>query len=335
MTATPIVRRWPSFRSTPRKSGGEQQADGRRGEMWGRFLGADRDPNTISLGLWEFFHDLRRTGELDARGNRVAEGGRCPAGERCVEADLMWLKRVFKWAVNWKLPQGHYLMRESPVRGYDIPTEKNPRRPVATADRYESIRGVSDQVLMEVRWHGKRMKQRSYLSELLDLAHATGRRISAICQLRYEDLRLEKTSEQPFGAIRWPGDTEKEGREWTSPLNPIARSAIDRVLVERPGIGAAPMFPRPTNGDKAIRYELASDWLRKPEVLVGVEPHDGRLWHAYRAGWATSRKTLPVQDVADAGGWRSNQIVRDLYQQADRSTILKAVLHSDELRDAK
>jgi len=187
---------------TPRKSGGEQQADGRRGEMWGRFLGADRDPNTISLGLWEFFHDLRRTGEIDARGNRVAEGGRCPARERCVEADLMWLKRVFKWAVNWRLPQGHYLMRESPVRGYDIPTEKNPRRPVATADRYESIRGVSDQVLMEIRWHGKRVKQRSYLSELLDLAHATGRRISAICQLRYEDLRLEKTSEQPFGAIR-------------------------------------------------------------------------------------------------------------------------------------
>lgn len=34
-------------------------------------------------------------------------------------------------------------------------------------------------------------EQRSYLSELLDLAYATGRRISAICQLRYDDLRLE------------------------------------------------------------------------------------------------------------------------------------------------
>ena len=95
------------------------------------------------------------------------------------------------------------------------------------------------------------------------------------------------------------------------------------------------MFSRPTQSDKPIRYELASDWLRRAETLVGVEPHEGRLWHAYRAGWATSRKTLPVQDVADAGGWKTNQIVRDLYQLADRSTILKAVLHSDELRDVK
>lgn len=33
-----------------------------------------------------------------------------------------------------------HLMRENPVRGYDIPSEKNPRRPIATTDRYEAIR---------------------------------------------------------------------------------------------------------------------------------------------------------------------------------------------------
>ena len=226
-------------------------------------------------------------------------------------------------------------MRENPVRGYDIPSEKNPRRHVATTDRYEAIRGVSDQVQMEIRWHGKRTKQRSYLSEILDLAYATGRRISAICQLRYDDVRLEKTAEQPYGAIRWPGDTDKEGREWTSPLNPVARAAIDRVLAERPGIGAAPVFACPRQSDRSIRYELASDWLRKAETLARVDSHKGRLWHAYRAGWATSRKTVPIQDVAAAGGWKTNQIVQDLYQQADPSTILEAVMHAGELREAK
>ena len=225
-------------------------------------------------------------------------------------------------------------MRENPVRGYEIPIEKNPRRPVATTDRYEAIRGVSDQVEMEILWHGKRTKQRSYLSELLDLAYATGRRISAICQLRYDDLRLEKTAEQPYGAIRWPGDTDKEGMEWTSPLNPIARAAIDRVLAERRGIGAVPMFPCPKQAGASIRYELASDWLKKAETLVEIKTHKGRLWHAYRAGWATARKTIPVQDVAAAGGWKTNQIVQDLYQQADPSTTLKAVLHTGELREA-
>ena len=51
-------------------------------------------------------------------------------------------------------------MRENPVRGYEIPRELNPRRPVATTDRYEAIREVSDEVQMEIRWFGKRTKQR-------------------------------------------------------------------------------------------------------------------------------------------------------------------------------
>ena len=40
---------------------------------------------------------------------------------------------------------------------------------------------------------------------------------------------------------------------------------------------------------------------------------------------------LPPGGCPAAGGWKTNQIVRDLYQQADASTILKAVLHAGEL----
>ena len=107
------------------------------------------------------------------------------------------------------------------------------------------------------------------------------------------------------------------------------------MLAERPGIGAAPMFPCPKQSDTSIRYERASDWLRKAETFAGAETHKGRLWHAYRAGWATSRKTVPIQDVAAAGEWKTNQIVQDLYQQADPSTILEAVMHASELREVK
>ena len=95
------------------------------------------------------------------------------------------------------------------------------------------------------------------------------------------------------------------------------------------------MFACLRQSDKPIRYELASDWLKKAEALAGVEPHEGRLWHAYRAGWATARKRVPIQDVAKAGGWKTNQIVQDLYQQADPSTILEAVLHTSEIREAQ
>ena len=131
---------------------------------------------------------------------------------------------------------------------------------MATQDRFEAIRKVSDQVLMDVRWEGKREERRSYLSELIDLANGTGRRLSAICSLRFEDLRL---SEGPYGSIRWPADTDKTGRETVVPIGPDVRKAVDRVRKERPGIGTAPLFPKPTDPAEPMSSHLAAKWLRK------------------------------------------------------------------------
>lgn len=223
-------------------------------------------------------------------------------------------------------------MRENPVRGYDVPKEKNPLRPVATQDRFEAIRKVSDQVMMDVRWNGKREEQRSYLSELLDLANGTGRRLSAICGLRFQDLRL---SEGPHGSIRWPADTDKGGRETIVPIGPDVRKAVNRILAERPGLGSAPLFPKPTDPSEPITSHLASKWLRKGEELAEVEPQKGSLWHAYRRKWATERKHLPDVDVAAAGGWKETTSLKRAYQQADSETMLKVVLGAGELREAK
>jgi integrase len=194
----------------------------------------------LRLAQWEAFIDARSSGRVDPRGKVVGEADRTPVRTRSVEADLKWLRWVFNWAAKWRTPQGHYLMRENPVRGYEIPTEKNPRRPVASQDRFEAIRKVSDDHQMELRWNGGREQQRSYLSELLDIVNGTGRRISAVCQLRYHDLRL---AEGPYGSIRWPADTDKQGRETVVPMSPQVRRAIDRCTQDRPGIGSAPLFP--------------------------------------------------------------------------------------------
>jgi hypothetical protein len=60
------------------------------------------------------------------------------------------------------------------------PSEKNPRRPVASTDRYEAMRAVADRVTMKIRHDGHRREQPSYLPELLDIAAGAGRRITAI-----------------------------------------------------------------------------------------------------------------------------------------------------------
>ena len=153
---------------TPRKSLRDQRGDARLAEMWKRWLGAGKDPHQVTLGEWETFADRRATGEIDGRAGRVADPReRRPVRPGTVGGDLKWLRGVFRWATRWQ-SSGTYLMRENPVRGYETPTSANPRRPVATQDRYEAIRAVSDRHTMEIRWGGKRIPVRSYLSELLD-----------------------------------------------------------------------------------------------------------------------------------------------------------------------
>lgn len=317
---------------TPRKSHGVQKSDDRRIEMWTRFLGAGKDPHVISLRECEGFIDARRSGAMDARGRSAPEGKRKPVRARPVEIDLKWLKAVLNWGTKWRTRESHYLIRENPVRGYEIPTERNPRRPVVSQARYEATRAVSDQIMMEIRWDRGRQEKRSYLSEILDIVNGTGRRISAVCSLTYEDLRL---ADGPYGFIRWPSDTDKMKRETTVPISPGVRQALNRVMLERPGLGSAPLFPSPLDPAQSMTRHLADKWLRKAERLALLEPQERSLWHAHRRKWGSERKHLPDVDVAAAGGWKDASSFKSAYQHADPDTILRVVLSGGELREMK
>jgi len=330
-TLAQVFARYLTYR-TPKKNLDEQKADRRRAAMWLRVLGSHKDPHLIALSEWERFIDLRSSGAINALGEPVAEAKRRPVRARTVQHDCLWLRFTLGWAARWREGDGHYLLRENPVRGFEAPVEENPRRPVATTDRYEALRTVSDRVQMEVRWAGRRERQRSYLSEVLDLAYGTGRRISAILQLRYEDLRLDV---KPYGAIRWPAATDKQGRETVAPITPTVRGALDRVLRERPGIGARYLFPSPETPDRPVTHELAGAWLREAERLAGLPKQEGSLWHAYRRAWATARKHLPLSDTAAAGGWACTETLLRCYQQPDEATMLAVVLNGAELRERK
>ena len=335
VTLDQVIRAYLEYR-TSRKSLREQRVDKRLAELWKRFLGSSKEPHRLSLREWERFIDQRVTGEIDGRANRVPDPKKQrPVRPGTVGGDLDWLGGVFRWATLWRLPNGTYLMRENPVRGYETPMSANPRRPVASQNRFEAIRARADEHTMEIRWNGKRTPVRSYLGELLDIANGTGRRISAICVLRYDDLNLGRTEHAPHGSITWPADTDKMGYEKTVPIDPTVRAALDRVLTERPGIGAAPLFPTPGDNTSPLTRHLADKWLREGEKLAGVEPQKGSLWHAYRRKWATERKHLPVQDVARAGGWKSNVVVQNIYTQADDETMLQVVLDHGQLREAR
>jgi integrase len=306
----------------------------RESAFWKAALGEGADPTRVTQDDLEGIMRLRRSGAIDARGGHVAAEKRCAVRVRAVASDLEFLRAALRWAVHKKR-----LLRVNVMDGFEIPDEPNPRRPVATADRYERSRAKADQVTMELRGEGKRVEVPSYLPELLDLAYATGRRIGAICALRYADLRLDVTAEAPYGATVWPAATDKMGKEWMAPIDRRAREALDRIGADREvGVRgkwpASPwLFPSPRNPSRPLSKDLASEWLERAEALAELPKLDGSLWHAYRRGWATARKHYPLADVAAAGGWKDTTTLRTVYTQADAATVRRVVLEPIELRE--
>ncbi|MCH7856763.1 MAG: tyrosine-type recombinase/integrase [Gemmatimonadetes bacterium] len=312
---------------TPTKSEKAQEEDRRRFELWMSHLGPRHDPHAITMHQWAEFARLRLAGEVNAKGEPVPKGDWKPLRPRTVEKEQRFLHAVYRWAWMWK-PQPGFpsLMRENPLRSRDLfPFEKeeNPYRPTATEDRYLRTRTHAESVVAHVWWTGERTKQKSDLLEILDIVHGTGRRIRAILALRFADLRLERTTEAPHGAIMWPGDTDKQGKAWASEMTREVRAAIDRVMTRRPDrAGTLPLFPSPTDPDmlRSVSYERASCWLRRAEMLAGLEKLKHGLWHPYRRKWATERKHHPDKDVAEVGGWKSTETLRRCYQQSDPET---------------
>lgn len=289
--------------------------------MWARFLGASSDVAKIDLGQWDDFIRYRTSGAINASGVHVEFEDREPVRVITVVQDLKHLRSVLRWATRWRVEGGAYLLKENPVRGYPVPKAGKPRRSVATMARYERLRAEAGELQMRVQWNVRAVQQPSYLPELLDIVVGTGRRISAVLQLRYENLK----SDGPYGSIRWPGDTDKMGQAWDAPVNPTVRAALDRVLRERPGIGRAFLFPAPSNLSKPLCRGTADLWLARAEALAGLEPLEHGRWHPYRRMWATERKHLPAQDVAQAGGWSSIETMQTCYQHADAETLLEVV----------
>ena len=129
----------------------------------------------------------------------------------------------------------------------------------------------------------------------------------------------------PQGGLRWRAESDKQGFESVTPLSGQARVELDRYLAKTPRLGDVPLFPAPTDPSKPIRKDLAGDWLMKAERLAKQPKLRGTRWHGYRRLFATELKSVPVQDVAAAGGWKSIETVQRLYQQAEPSGVLSAI----------
>lgn len=315
----------------PALSGGwRKEAQSRRNlfeACWGK------DKLVVDIGQDDVDHYCRqrRAGTLTPLGPGKGRGSRKPVKVRdgTLENNFRWLATVFNWGMRYKVG-GKRFLSENPLHDVEVPKENNPRRPVASHQRF-----------LKTLEHVDAVDPKGRLRAILCLARYTGRREGAICGLMASDLLLtpqrvrtalaeagmdERIADHmPHGAVRWSDQSDKMGYLFISPLSEPAREALNDYLKQNPRGGDVPLFPAPKDRDKCIRNDFAGRWLLKAEKLAEQPKLRGGIFHPYRRLWASERKHLPDTDVAAGGGWKDTRAMKQSYQQADPATVLQVV----------
>ena len=293
--------------------------------------GPDKVVTSVSQTDVDTYGSARRGGTLSPLGKGEGRGDRPPVHVRdgTLDGDFRWLSSVFNWARRHKHEDGRRLLAENPLHDVEWPREKNPRRPVASHQRYKATIAHADAVDPKGR-----------LRCILALARYTGRRESAICGLRASDLLLlaerhraalaatggdERDAEYAdLGAIRWAPENDKMGNLFIAPLSTAAREEVDLYLQRNPRVGDVPLFPG-SDPSKPIRRDVAARLLLKAEVAAHIPKMAGGVFHPYRRLWASERRHQPDVDVAAAGGWKDVRALKSSYQHADAEKVRSVV----------
>lgn len=249
-----------------------------------------------------------------------------PVRARSTDADLAVLNIMLRWATTVRRPDGKRWLQDNPLTGVRRKREQNPRRPVASLDRYlqtrEATRTMADAAPSEterMRW--------TRMELALVLAKETGRRLSSIRNLLWDDIDCND------GSIRWRAEFDKKGHE---SVIPIPDELVEEIRQFRRRLGALSgwVFARESDGAEPMDRHLFDKWLTVAEQHAGLEKLKGGLWHPYRRMWATARSHLPLKQVAVAGGWKDTETLLTCYQHPDRDSLLNVMRDERPLREA-
>lgn len=284
------------------------------------FFGAECEVRCLSVQDQTAYTRARLAG-----GIQLPSGGKTGAVRaRSVEADLVLLHSMLTWATTVRV-SGVRWLDGNPLSGIRRAREPNPKRPVATWERFEATRKAMQQ--LGAAAEGDTERNRWIRLELaLVVAEATGRRLGSIRQLRWEDVNFQR------GEIRWRAEADKKGREWLVPM-PQKLGEELKGFQRRLGAVGGWVFPAEKNPGQPMDRHLFDKWLAVAEGAAKLPKLDGGLWHPYRRKWATERKGHSLKDVAAAGGWQDTDTLLRCYQQPDTETLLAVMSEERKLRE--
>jgi len=233
-----------------------------------------------------------------------------PVRARAIEQDLKLLLAVFNWAERARADGSGYLLERNPLRGLKLPKEESPRRPMFTPEQCVALRSAA-------------AKHSPFAERAVMLAWFTGHRAGAIRQLRWSDIDLDT------GSIRWRAETDKVGYEHRNPLHQELVTFLKRERARTGAIGAAWLFPSETKPSPTLQSVSISSRScgRSCVDAAGIPSGKRYRWHSFRRAFANALRDIPLRELKDLGGWKSERTVVAVYlrpdEQAQRTALGK------------
>ena len=276
------------------------------------FFGDDSDVRNLTEADAVAFSAARQKGGIVLKDGSTTESVRA----RSPEVELRILRTMLRWATTVRVRGGQRMLSANPLAGVRGVRESNPKRPIATWERFTGTR-MAMQELAEASAGDPAKHHKWVRMELaLVLAEATGRRLGSIRQLSWTDFDFDT------GTIRWKAEADKKRKEWLVPMPPALLEEVRRFRVKLGGAFGGLVFPSPINPTKSLGREVFHHALIAAEKHAKLPKLDGGAWHTYRRKWGSERKHLSLVDVAAAGGWKDTQTLLTCYQQPDTETML-------------
>lgn len=285
-------------------------------------LGPNKRVDHLTRNDIERFMAMRRSGTGWPDGRQTA-----PVRARSIAGDVKVLRTMINWAMNERLPDGTWLLEADPLRKIKLPREEDPRRPVATYDRFLKLRAAAEELAASAPQARGRERWVRWILALV-LAEATGARIGGIRGLRWSDVDFGE------GQITFRAEFDKRGRDRTVPMPEALAKELKEFQLRLGGIGQRWLFPCAGKDEPWPREIFGELWTRV-ESHAKIEHQRGGKFHSLRRKWATERKGMAPADVMAVGGWKDFQTYLTSYAKSTEEGRIEVMNNPSKLRDRK
>lgn len=291
---------------TPTKSASTQAHDRRTFALFREAFGKHRRPETLNVRDWSSYITRRRSGEIAPASRKPERGKASPVRARIIEQDCKLLLAVLNWAERARDDHGGFLLERNPLRGLAVPKEEAPRRPVMTEDLFAVVRAKAAVM--------------STMAELfVCLLWFTGHRAASVRQLRWDDIDFVGRT------VHWRADVDKVGYDHHNPLHSELVPTLERAHAVAELTGDVWLFPSTLDAKEPMTRDMAASLWRTIADAAGIQEGSRIGTHSFRRAFANRLRDVPLRELKDLGGWKTEQTVIGTYLQPDQDAQRSAL----------